>query len=428
LILYATSLGLVKSTNGGVTFGNLPLPTTVEALVIDPQDSQVVYIGGQGIRASNRGVFKSTDGGLTWTQVHNVGTLALAVDPGNHTTLYAATTSGIVKSTDAGAHWTSTNVGLEGITATSLVIDPQVSTRVYAGTATGKVFRSLDGAATWAPFGAGLAVDRVNALAISPSGACIHAVTSNPSLVYTLSVRVDACAPGVTDPAADFVTGFYEQVLGRDPEPSGLSGWTGFVHDHCDSRGFAEIARAFFDSEEFRTSRPLTLTGLVALLYQTMLGRDPEPGGLAGWVSVLRNARVELATQSFIPSPEFRGLVPDGTDRASLGAVITRFYTVILGRAPATSEVDAWVDHIVATGDLEGVVVAFLTSQELENRALTFRDYVAILYRSLLGREPDPGGLDGWESVLRARLLRVLDEGFIPSPEFQGRIPRVCGT
>ena len=68
----------------------------------------------------------------------------------------------------------------------------------------------------------------------------------------------------------------------------------------------------------------------------------------------------------------------------------------------------------------------FLASPEFESRPLTFQDSVWILYRTCLGREPDAPGLDGWESVLRASLLDVINAGFVPSAEFQSLIPEIC--
>jgi len=79
---------------------------------------------------------------------------------------------------------------------------------------------------------------------------------------------------------------------------------------------------------------------------------------------------------------------------------------------------------IVIFGLVAGV---FLIAPEFERRALTFRDYVTRLYRGILGRDGESADLDAWEGVLRAHLLGVLDDGFIASPEFQARIPRLCG-
>ena len=105
---------------------------------------------------------------------------------------------------------------------------------------------------------------------------------------------------------------------------------------------------------------------------------------------------------------------------------MTRFYTEILGRAPEAAGLENWVQYITRTGDLEGAAIGFLDSPEFEARPLTFRGYVTVLYRTFLGRDPDAGGLDGWEASLRQHLLNTVNDSFIPSPEFQERIPGIC--
>jgi len=267
-----------------------------------------------------------------------------------------------------------------------------------------------------------------NGYTVTPTSPGLAFTPSTRSvLVVTQAVSGLDFTAAVVDALAVFVAGLYENVLARAPEPAGLAAWTGFLRQNCSPNGFSTIARAFFDSEEFRTSRPLTLTGLVTVLYRTFLDREPEPAGLAAWVDVFRQARLSVA-QNFIHSAEFQRLLPDRTNRPAVTAVVTRFYTEILGRAPEPAGLTAWVNYIVTTRDLEGAAAAFLASGEFEGRALTFHDYVMILYRGILGREPDPGGLDAWENVLRSDLLLVLNGGFIPSAEFQGRIPEVCGS
>jgi hypothetical protein len=231
----------------------------------------------------------------------------------------------------------------------------------------------------------------------------------------------------VVDAVSVFVAGLYQNVLGRIADPPGLEFWTTRLHQHCHENGLSAIAQAFFDSPEFRTSRPLTLPDLVTTLYRVLLARGPEPGGLAYWAGVFRQDRLSLAT-AFVESAEFRNLLPDRTNRQALTAIVTRFYTEILGRAPEPSGLTGWIDHIVATGDVGSAAVAFLTSAEFEQRALTFREYVTLLDRGVLGRDPEPAGPDYWEGVLRSSLLSIINDGFIPSAESQRRIPQVCGS
>jgi Subtilase family/Domain of unknown function (DUF4214) len=240
-------------------------------------------------------------------------------------------------------------------------------------------------------------------------------------------IQVDAALNFFGLPALSvFVSGLYQDVLGRQPDPAGLSAWAGFLLANCTTGGFSATGVAFYDSMEFRTLRPLTLNGLVTSLYRAFLDRDPEPGGLLWWGQHFRDQRVAVAT-GFIRSAEFRSLRFDRTDRAAVTAVVTRFYEEILGRAPEPGGLTSWVNYIAISGDLEGTAVAFITSSEFEGRPLTFRDYVAILYRAFLARNPDAGGLDSWDGVLRQGLIHIIQAGFVPSAEFQSKVPQLCG-
>jgi photosystem II stability/assembly factor-like uncharacterized protein len=82
---------------------------------------------------------------------------ALVIDPLNPATLYVgARIAGVFKSTDGGASWTSANSGLpasQGVSIGPLVIDPLNPATLYAGTSNAGVFKSADGGATWQPTG-----------------------------------------------------------------------------------------------------------------------------------------------------------------------------------------------------------------------------------------------------------------------------------
>ncbi len=225
----------------------------------------------------------------------------------------------------------------------------------------------------------------------------------------------------------EFVTRFYADVLGRDPEADGLAAWTALLRADCSPQSFAILSGSFFDSLEFRTRRPYSVDGLVTLLYRTFLGRDPDAAGLAGWASVLRQVRLAVALEGFVPSREFQTLLPDRTDRAAVADLVSRLYRQLLGRDPDPAGLQSFVDYIATTGDLEGAATGFLASPEFESRPMTARDYVAILYVTFLDRRPDEAGLDAWEGVLRQALLAIINTGFVPSPEFQGLVPLVCG-
>lgn len=95
------SAGLPESEHGS---------TNILSLAIAPNDANTLYAGTGGFVGGGRGVYKSTDGGQSWTAA-NAGMLdlritALAIDPLNPQTLYAGSSNGdILKSTDGGASW-----------------------------------------------------------------------------------------------------------------------------------------------------------------------------------------------------------------------------------------------------------------------------------------------------------------------------------
>lgn len=122
------------------------------ALGIDPTNPTTLYAS---INAGmNTGVFKSTDGGATWTAssqgLGEAPVLKLAIDPTTSTTLYAvAGSSGLFKSTDGGAHWAIVLPGSSDVPLLSLAIDPQTTTTLYVGTNGNGVLKSTDGGMTW---------------------------------------------------------------------------------------------------------------------------------------------------------------------------------------------------------------------------------------------------------------------------------------
>jgi photosystem II stability/assembly factor-like uncharacterized protein len=148
VIYAATSKGVFKSTNGASSWGLTALTyastnTYFHSLAIDPNDTQVFYSG-----AEDGYVYKSPDGGSSWTQSGvTTGTpdiLSLAIDPTNTQVIYAGASSssygGVFKSTDGGSSWTS--AGLTYPYVHCLAMDPTDTQVIYAGTTYGGVFKS----------------------------------------------------------------------------------------------------------------------------------------------------------------------------------------------------------------------------------------------------------------------------------------------
>lgn len=147
--------GAFKSINGGASWtpASTGLPSVpVLALAIDPSSSATLYAGtGSGqAYGPGSGVFKSTDGGVSWVPSglsgQSVGMLLL--DSKAPATIYAGTGSSIFKSSNGGASWREIGSQLG-----TLAIDPVTTTTLYAGSYVGGLFKSTDGGESWAPVG-----------------------------------------------------------------------------------------------------------------------------------------------------------------------------------------------------------------------------------------------------------------------------------
>ena len=174
--------GVYKSTDGGTSWKNMGLRDTrqVARIVIDPNDHEVVYVAALGDlwrSGGERGIFKTTDGGITWSRVLDAGPDAggtdLIMDPSNNKVLYAATyqrrrasfgfngggpNSGIWKTTDAGRTWTKLTRGLpEGsLGRVGLDIyrsDPNIVYARVEHEKQGGVYRTDDAGSTWRKMG-----------------------------------------------------------------------------------------------------------------------------------------------------------------------------------------------------------------------------------------------------------------------------------
>jgi photosystem II stability/assembly factor-like uncharacterized protein len=170
--------GIFTSSNGGKTWRSAGLAATqqISAIAVDPHDSATVVVGAMGdffADSPDRGIYRTTDAGKTWTKTLYVGPSSgvsdLAVDPADPRVMYAGMwqfrrqpwtfssggpDDGIFKSVDGGRNWTQLRGhGLPaGITGRiGLAVAPSNPKRVYAliESATGILWRSDDAGANW---------------------------------------------------------------------------------------------------------------------------------------------------------------------------------------------------------------------------------------------------------------------------------------
>jgi len=149
-IFKSADCGTWTTVNGGLTVDAATPPVTI---AIDETTPATLYAGLDG-----GGVFKSENGGGTWTaaatQPGNARIKALAIKAGDSTKIFAATYGGgVFNSTDSGVTWNPCADQPTNLNAVSLTID--ATGRLYAGTEAG-VFVSNDNCASWNALNTGL--------------------------------------------------------------------------------------------------------------------------------------------------------------------------------------------------------------------------------------------------------------------------------
>ena len=198
-IVYSASDAVRKSTDGGHIWKTVlqPYPTQwhlVTRIAIAQTRPESIYAIAHAYPNGRTAIYKSTDAGGTWQVTGGSASSlppsccgdsqdALAVDPGNPQTLYAAVGDTVLATTDGGASWQPMANGLPANDVTSLAVDPQRPGIVYASVVTklnrvnsnavaGAIYKTTDGGQTWSEVFSGFGVQKV---AVDPA---------RPSTVY----------------------------------------------------------------------------------------------------------------------------------------------------------------------------------------------------------------------------------------------------
>lgn len=242
---------------------------------------------------------------------------------------------------------------------------------------------------------------------------------ANPGPTISGSVSIMGMAStvvqtGAQTPAAEaLATHLYLDVLGRAPDPGGLDYFARAMESGLLSGG--QAASQMYTSVEF-----INLWQLVASSYRAILARDADYQGWLYHTAVVQRGilRPSQVINSFLASSEFT----DAHGNTSDADFITILYRNALGREPDPSGFD-YFWNALASGAMtrDQVVTAFIGSPEyMEHNGS--RLLPLLLYFTLLRRDADPSGLSYYSGLLQSGipLDRIIND-VLASPEYLHR-------
>lgn len=233
------------------------------------------------------------------------------------------------------------------------------------------------------------------------------------------------------DPTAGQVYRLYKATLDRTPDINGHYDWIERINDN--GLTLTQAANSFVGSREFSISYgQLSNTQFVRQLYNNVLDREADSGGLATWVGSLNNGSLSRAevVLGFSESQEFvTKTMAESLQYSHAGYQIDwsddvyRLYRATLDRAPDVGGFSDWTGRLASGAELETTANGFVASQEFRNTYgnTSSTEFVTLLYSNVLNRTPDTAGRNDWVSRLDdqgwSRAEVVL--GFSQSREFQ---------
>ncbi len=382
-----------------IAVANLPQPQQIFASNLTQFGKQVLFNGIDTIANGGTG----TSYGLWITDGTAAGTreIVAGLAPASITALADGTAEfaagGALYVTDGTAAGTHLVPGTAGLNPNSIIAVP--SPLAFTGTQAGYDL---------APTAAGVLQTRD----LSAPGASLALPEAR---VLTFGDGTAA----VFDPSgnAEAIARIYLAAYGAAPDLAGLLAYTQQANSGTVS--LAQIAAAAPVSAQFLAAGPLTDAQFVTRLYQDADGRAPDPGGLAGYTQALASGQSRgQVLLAIAESPEARAhsrsVAGDATD-----ATITRLYEAIDGRAPDASGLAGYASALDAGQSVAQIAAAMLASPEYAGRgAPADAAFVTGLYRTLLGRAPDAGGLASYAAALAGGESRAqLVAGFVASDE-----------
>jgi ELWxxDGT repeat protein len=204
----------------------------------------------------------------------------------------------------------------------------------------------------------------------------------------------------------------YRDFLGREGDAGGIAFYTNQIDSTAMTR--AQALESFFNSAEFQGS-----VAPVVRLYYAYFLRFPDYQGLTFWADYYRagHSLAEISDH-FAASPEF--IATYGA--LDNGQFVTLVYNNVLGREPDAGGYAFYKGHLDSNTMTRGeVLLAF--SESSEYAATSFNMvYVTMMYAGMLRRHPDESGFEFWVGYINQGNSGLeLINGFLDGPEYRAR-------
>ncbi len=311
----------------------------------------------------------------------------------------------------------------------------QLSGVAISGAGTAVVFHSQDELYRWKTTGELHYLQAQTSAALGdPRDASItgrFVLTSRPGASNGILEIVDISGPEIPIVAGaslqgpqlgDQIRRLYLAYFDRQPDSAGFSAWKVV---RAKGASLEAVSAEFAVSTEFQnTYGALDNGGFVDLVYNNVLGRDPDPAGRSFWIGKLESGATRGSVMTgFSEGAEFR--IRTGTVAAAnapLAHQIERLYRAYFNRSADQGGLDFWLEQFVGGADLGVLSQEFAGSTEFQNTygALDNAGFVDLVYLNVLRRLPDTAGRSFWldrlDSGTNTRGEVMI--GFSESPEF----------
>jgi hypothetical protein len=373
---HTLTVALLQAT-GGLTFRLLLSAPTGGASLGTPANA-VLTLGSQGgsgsslpsqVQFSVATIHVARSAGAATVTVMRTGGVSNAVTV-NYGTVAGTALAGVDYTTTTG-----TLTFAPGITAQTLVV-PIINSASQGSRTLSIVLSQPSGGATLhAPTTLQLSID--NPLPVEPIPANIGSVAG----IFTHS----------SEAFSGFVTGAYALYLKRLPDPDGLDYWV----NQLQFNGLTDekLETGFLSSDEYIANHGGAGSGWVIGMYQDLLGRNPDPSGLAYWTGVLGSGGNPYAVAlGFAASAEREAQRIAGD------------YQVYLGRQLDSAGQAYWVSQFLAGARNEDVVAGFISSPEYYENVNKGKSnhsaWLESVFQDVLHRDPTADDLAYWLTQL----------------------------